>query len=288
MICCPKCETIYFSDNLFCPDCRFSPSEIEGFRAWAPELTRASAGFKAEFFSDLAALEATNFWFRSRNALIIWALKKYCKNFQSLMEIGCGTGFVLSGIAHEFPHARLTGTEIFVAGLSWASRRLKSAQFMQMDARRIPYAEEFDVVGAFDVLEHIAEDEKVLAEIYKATKAGGLLLLTVPQHPALWSAADDYACHVRRYVSSDIHEKVKSSGFEIVRSTSFVSLLLPLMFISRRSRKNMKAFDPLEEFQINPAINRMLETVLRIERAVIKAGVSLPAGGSRLIVARKK
>ena len=50
-----------------------------------------------------------------------------------------------------------------------------------MDARCIPYEEEFDVVGAFDVLEHIPEDDVVLAQMYRAAKPGSGLLLTVPR-----------------------------------------------------------------------------------------------------------
>jgi 2-polyprenyl-3-methyl-5-hydroxy-6-metoxy-1,4-benzoquinol methylase len=42
-----------------------------------------------------------------------------------------------------------------------------------MDARNIPFAEEFDIIGAFDVLEHIEQDTDVLAKMYQATQNGG-------------------------------------------------------------------------------------------------------------------
>jgi SAM-dependent methyltransferase len=158
---------------------------------------------------------------------------------------------------------------------------------MQMDARRIPYADEFDVIGAFDVLEHIAEDETVLAQLHRALKPGGGLLITVPQHPRLWSSADQFACHVRRYTASEIHSKVEQAGFEIVRSTSFVSLLLPAMLASRRRGRDSGGFDPRDEFRIGRAANRALEEIMRIERLLIRMGVSFPVGGSRLIVTRR-
>jgi SAM-dependent methyltransferase len=256
--------------------------------AWAPGFVSTPGGFKAEYFAHLAEVEADHFWFRARNDLIVWGLREYFPNLETFMEIGCGTGFVLSGIASAFPSAALVGSEAFIEGLGFAASRVKNARFIQMDGRKIPYEEEFDVIGAFDVLEHIEEDEAVLAEAFRATKPGGGLLLTVPQHPWLWSATDEYACHVRRYSPAEIHAKVRRAGFEIVRSTSFVSLLLPAILISRRRRQNLKAFNPLDEFRISVALNRALEAVLRLEHGLIRVGVSLPVGSSRFIVARKR
>ena len=89
------------------------------------------------------------------------------------------------------------------------------------------YAAEFDAIGAFDVLEHIVDDEMVLRETNKALKSGGGLLLTVPQHQFLWSAADESARHVRRYSSRDLREKVERAGFKVIRMTSFVSFCYP-------------------------------------------------------------
>jgi ubiquinone/menaquinone biosynthesis C-methylase UbiE len=287
MIRCPGCTEKYLSNLIFCPECGFCPPEIDGIPAWAPELAFAGGGFKSEYFNTLSELEAENFWFRARNALIIWALKKYAPSFQSFIEIGCGTGFVLSGIASIFQSAKLFGSEIFSNGLEFAARRVQKVQFMQMDARSIPYENEFDAIGAFDVLEHISEDERVLAETYRALKSGGILLLTVPQHRWLWSATDDYACHVRRYTAVELHSKLKQAGFTLLRSTSFVSLLLPMMLLSRRRHQNKKDFDPLKEFRISPVLNRILEVFLRLEHRMIQSGISLPMGGSRLVVASK-
>lgn len=95
---------------------------------------------------EVARLEETNFWFRSRNQLILWVLKHYCDNFSSLFEIDCRTGHVLSDISKQFPHATLQRSDIFIAGLSFAATRLSLAGLIKMDTRNIPY--EFDVIGA--------------------------------------------------------------------------------------------------------------------------------------------
>jgi SAM-dependent methyltransferase len=259
-----------------------------GITLHAPAFAHEGGGFKPTYFAELAKLEATNFWFRARNELILWALRKHQPLARNFLEVGCGTGFVLSGIASGQPKVDLYGSEIFVAGLSHAVERVPNAQFMQMDARRIPFIEAFDAVGAFDVLEHIEEDEEVLAQLHRALKPGGVLLLSVPQHPWLWSASDDHACHVRRYKVQELGGKVRRAGFQIERSTSFVSFLLPAMLLSRmRQTSGPETYDATTEFRISPTLNSLLLGVMRVEQYLIRLGIRLPIGGSRLIVARK-
>ncbi|WP_416049426.1 class I SAM-dependent methyltransferase [Cupriavidus basilensis] len=287
MIACPQCNGLYPSEHQGCPACGFIPETVNGFPAWAAELSRAGGGFKAEYFGQLVRLEEGNFWFRSRNELIIWALRKYFPGLESFLEVGCGTGFVLSGVSRAFPDARVVGSEIFSDGLAFAAARVNRAQFLQMDARRIPYVDEFDLVAAFDVIEHIDEDEVVLENLCRAIRPGGGLLITVPQHQWLWSAADTYACHVRRYSAQDILEKLVRAGFEIIRTTSFMSLLLPAMLFSRQRAGSPEDFDPLAEFEISSTLNWTLKAILSLERQLIRLGVNYPVGGSRLVIARK-
>jgi len=158
-----------------------------------------------------------------------------------------------------------------------------------MDARKIPYQSELDAIGAFDVLEHIQEDEIVLKQIYNALKPGGSVYITVPQHRWLWSVVDEYACHVRRYDANGLHKKVCSAGFEIIKSTSFVSVLLPAMYLSRLLKRNKMdvSIDAMAELRVNPILNKVFEWFLNFELLLIRFGVSLPVGGSRLLVARK-
>jgi SAM-dependent methyltransferase len=286
---CLACDAHYHSTATACPVCGNDQIEVDGFPAYAPDFAHEGGGFKADYFSELARLEGNNFWFRARNQLIIWAIQTYCGGVTSFLEVGCGTGYVLSGIAQTFPQARLMGSEIFTSGLNFAAERLPHVNFVQMDARNIPFFEEFDVIGAFDVVEHIEEDELVLAQLRDALTPHGHVVLTVPQHAWLWSAVDEYACHVRRYTAEDLHLKLEKAGFSIVRTTSFVTMLLPLMLFSRLFQRNIKStsFDPTAELRIAPWLNAILFRLLGSELALIRKGVTLPFGGSRLIVARK-
>jgi SAM-dependent methyltransferase len=286
---CLTCKACYAASIRNCPSCGFAAAIVDGFDSYAPDFAHYGGGFKSCYFSELARLEEGNFWFRSRNQLITWTIENYCPKFLSLLEIGCGTGYVLSGISQRFPRSMLYGSEIFIAGLSFASKRLPSAKFMQMDARKIPFENEFDVIGAFDVLEHIQEDEEVLTQIYAALKPDGLMLLTVPQHAWLWSSMDEYAFHVRRYTSADLHQKIETAGLRVIRSTSFVTTLLPAMMISRLLQKKVpdEQFEATAELKIAPWLNSLFTHLLSAELAFIEKGFNFPVGGSRLVVARK-
>lgn len=285
---CSACGNQFNSLEWSCPDCSHTPKRLEGYLAFAPLLASANDGFEAKAFTKLSTLEAKNFWFVSRNRLIIWALQRYFPQVKNFLEIGCGTGFVLSGIEQACPQLTLYGSEIFTAGLGFAAQRLSRTELFQMDARQIPFENEFNVVGAFDVLEHIKEDTTVLSQMYRVTTNGGGIILTVPQHPWLWSQADDHAHHVRRYRAQELKMKVECAGFKVVRMTSFVSLLLPLMLLSRLQQRRLKSdYDGAAELRINGWMNAILGNILNLERMMIQLGISFPGGGSLLLIAKK-
>jgi SAM-dependent methyltransferase len=284
---CFACEDRFESDEWTCPSCGYRPAVRNEIFQFAEDPASAQAGFKPEYFARLAAIEPGHFWFRARNALIQWALGKYFPNAESFFEIGCGTGYVLAGIRENFPPIGLVGSDIFVDGLAFAKARLPGVEFYQMDARSIPFEREFDVVGAFDVLEHLVEDNKALAQMFNATRPGGGLLVTVPQQRYLWSASDEHAMHQRRYGSAELRQKVQAAGFQIERITSFNSLLFPLMVLSRMQQKRDQEFQPWRELEISPTLNRILESILKLERLLIEKGISFPVGGSLLLIGRR-
>ena len=219
---CLHCGNIHEAIERECPKCRFAPQMDDGFPSYATTGCQGGKLFPIGSFALLAKREAGSFWFRARNELIIWALGNFFSTCRLFLEIGCGTGFVLSGIEKAYPEMTLLGSEMFSEGLAFAASQVRRAELVRMDARSIPFVDHFDVIGAFDVLEHIEEDEIVLAQIRRALKPGGGLLLTVPQHPWLWSWTDDYSYHVRRYTAESLHAKLSRAGFDILLSTSFI------------------------------------------------------------------
>jgi len=287
---CPRCSAAISGDRWQCPACDWQPAHRSGFATLAPELAEAGGGFDPAAFAVLSALEDRNFWFRARNRLILWALKRWQPGTQRHLEVGCGTGYVLAAVSRAFPQARVTGTEVFVAGLPYAAARVGDGELLQMDARQIPYADEFDTIGAFDVIEHIEEDERVLSQIARALRAGGVLLLTVPQHRWLWSTQDELARHVRRYTARELREKVTRTGLQVEFETSFVSLLLPLMALSRLRRRGRVEVGLAGSDELDPPrwLGSALETIMNFELRLISLGFRFPAGGSRMLIARKR
>jgi SAM-dependent methyltransferase len=283
---CFSCENRFESEGWRCPQCGHEPPR-DTFYLFAPEEAESNDGFEVESFDHLARLEPTSFWFRSRNRLIVQLLEKHFPDAKSLLEIGCGTGYVLTGIRSAIPAMRVAGSELYTAGLRFASKRLPEVALYQMDCRRIPFDGEFDVVCAFDVLEHVEEDEVALRQMHAATRPGGGIMVSVPQHRWLWSAGDDYAHHKRRYRRSELTSRIEAAGFTVERVTSFVSLLLPVMMLSRSRQQDASKYDPQGEYRAPRIVDRAMELTTEGERRLIGLGASLPAGGSLVVVGRK-
>lgn len=222
--------------------------------------------------------------FTIRSTLLPW-LKSKPEIFGFVEEIGCSTGYVLSGMRQAFPEVALSGSEVSCVDLKFAENaRVERRCFKSM---RAPFRFETRI-GSFDVLEHINEDEQVLREMWAAVRIGGGIIVTVPQHTFLWSKVDEVAGHVRRYRARDMVEKISRTGFKVVRATSFVSLLLPPMMVSRLRQRKARSRVAQEEFALGRFANSILERILDMERGLIRLGVSFPVGGSLLVVAVKQ
>ena len=277
-----------------CQSCGGRLTGERGLIRLAPHLDGTETGFDPGGFERLAAIEAGHFWFESRNELITWLVKRHLPAPARILEIGCGTGFVLGALRRSAPEARIAGSELHANGLAVARQRHGDhVELIQMDARAIGLRSVLDVACAFDVLEHIPEDEKVIDQMSQALRPGGVLMATVPQHPWLWSEADEIARHQRRYRMGELPAKLRAAGLEVVYRDSFVSLLLPLMAVSRlmaraRGGAPTQESQPIErEFEVAPWLNSGLRAVQRLEHSLRRAGLRLPIGGSQVVVARK-
>jgi SAM-dependent methyltransferase len=271
-----------------CATCGQEVAQGQGIPMFAPELADTVSGMDPAGFDMLAKVEDEHFWFVARNELIVGLANKFFPGANRYLEVGCGNGAVLRAIAASRHWERLAGSELHPAGLLHARERLpRDVEFVQMDARKVPAVNVFDLTGAFDVIEHIADDEAVLRGMRGATQAGGGIIIAVPQHPWMWSRFDDVALHQRRYRRGELEAKLRRNGFEILFSSSFTAVLLPLMIMSRLKGRDKDNSDSIDsEFNLNPYINRVFTAVLRAEVRLALAGFSWPAGGSRVVVGR--
>ena len=183
------------------------------------------------------------------------------------------------------PGLALEGADLSLAALELVARRLPGARLMQMDAADLPFAATYDLVGMFDVLEHIDDDRAVLAGAQRMLVPGGRLILTVPRHPFLWSHLDALVHHRRRYRAADLLAKVRAAGFEVHAVIGYGALLFPVALLARFAYRGARGIEQV--LRLHPLLNTVLDGVERLERMLIGAGVRFPFGDSLMIVAAK-
>lgn len=265
---------------------------VDGIKCYHPNIAESFCGYPSLGFDTTDEVNLDSFWVVSRTRLLRREISRVIGRMSNakVFEIGCGTGTFLHSLSSE-PGIQLLGSEISLRGLRSAKAQCPTVEFIQMDATAIPFVEEFDVIGAFDVIEHIDDDMSVLNGIHRALRPKGGLVLTVPQHEFMWSSIDEFVHHRRRYSREKLLSKVESAGFQIDYVTSFVFVLFPLMLVSRlldRTRKTKPtAADFNKQVRFTPFVNRIFGWFMRIDEFMISHRYSLPWGGTLLVVAKK-
>jgi 2-polyprenyl-3-methyl-5-hydroxy-6-metoxy-1,4-benzoquinol methylase len=237
-------------------------------------------------------IEDDSFWFKHRLNCIIEAVKKFCPHHQ-FFDIGGGNGFVAKGLEDNGIQTVLL--EPGAQGCQNAKKRkLKNIICATLENAAIK-SNSIPAVGLFDVVEHIEHDTDFLKAVYNLLEAEGYIFITVPAYKSLWSKEDDDAGHYRRYTTKELEDKLKQVGFEIAYSTYIFSLLpLPVfLFRSLPSKLGLNKNSADLEKQRNEhkannnLVNKMLDKVWNFEIDQIKAGKTIPFGGSCLVVAKK-
>lgn len=265
---------------------------VDGIKCFSPEVAAAYDDYPDSGF-DLTDKEGeSSFWVSSRNRLFKRIVYDHLlpTGKTKFLEIGCGTGGFIQQIV-ENEKLAITGSEIYLKGLFYAKKNLPDVEFIQFDVAQGDIGEKFDVIVAFDVIEHIENDVAAIGNINKMLSEGGCLILTVPQHMFLWSNLDEIVKHKRRYSRQDLLVKLRENGFDISFCTSFLSVLFPLMLISRMfdKKSNPSQSDRVElekRVKFSPALNWLFDRFMRIDEALIRLGVSLPFGGTLVVVAK--
>ncbi len=212
-----------------------------------------------------------------------------------VLELGCGTGNVLRVLEHICRGATVIGMDLFGEGLRFARQRT-SCPLIAADVHHPPFIVPFDLVCAFDVLEHLQDDLEVLKAVRKLLRSEGTLALTVPAHPSLWSYFDVASRHCRRYRPKELKRKLAAAGFDTLYLTQFMAALFPLTWLKRRlgSTPSGKSTEmhpdtcrnlALAELRIVPVLNLLLTAFLALEAPWLARGFRLPLGTSLLAIA---
>ncbi len=130
----------------------------------------------------------------------------------------------------------------------------------------------------------------MLLRVKRALVPGGLLFLTVPQYPSLWSPQDTLSGHKRRYTRAELEEKIRVGAFEIVYCGSLFCAIFPLYLLSRWQKQRLTSQEAekqaLSEFQLSRRWNALLTWLCQFDLWAIRLGWRLPFGSSLALVAR--
>lgn len=267
---------------------------VDGIKCFSPEVANAYADYPDGGFDLTDKNAESSFWVRSRNRLFKRIVYDHLlpTGKTKFLEIGCGTGDFIQHIV-ENENLVITGSEIYLKGLQYAKKNLPNVDFIQFDVSQGGVGEEFDLIVAFDVIEHIENDVAAISNINKMLDKGGRVIITVPQHMFLWSNLDEIVKHKRRYSRRELVAKLQENGFDISYCTSFLFVLFPLMLISRmfdkgrdQSQSDEVALEKRVKF--SNALNGAFDFFMRIDEALIRLGISLPFGGTLVVVAKKR
>jgi SAM-dependent methyltransferase len=261
--------------------------------------TRSSTGareaYDPSFFENLAAAEDRHFWFRARNRVIEALAAQLTAGFAPgyrVLEVGCGTGSALRALERACPGGSVLGMDLFGEGLRHARRR--GGRLVQADLHHPPFAARFDLVGLFDVVEHLADDVRVLRDLAELLAPGGALLLTVPASRRLWSSWDETVRHRRRYEPAELGARLREAGYRVEYLTPYMSAIFPLVWARRKLGRGGRSGCDADshalaegEFRVVPGLNALLGLCLAPEARRIARRRTLPFGTSLVAVARK-
>jgi len=236
-------------------------------------------------YDHMAQLDQRHWWYRGRRRVLAELLRRTVTlpKRAKILELGCGTGHNLAMLSQ---FGVVDALELDEEARNIAEKRLGH----RVMSAPLPEIQEvadgaYDLIGAFDVIEHIDDDQAALASIASKLKHGGTLVLTVPAHPWLWSAHDTVNHHKRRYSKRALKQLIDRSPLKLEKIGYFNSLLFPLAVAKRVASKLSGSKDASIGLP-SPPVNSALERAFAAERHLI-GRVGLPPGLSLFAVAKQ-
>jgi SAM-dependent methyltransferase len=233
------------------------------------------------------ASDASHFWFRWRLAALRRALADAgvpTDRPLEVLDVGCGSG-VLAGQLEAHTAWTVDATDLNLAALERCRPRRGRTFYYDVTEERPELLGRYGAAVLFDVLEHLPDPRGMVRAVLRHLAPGGLLLVNVPALPALMSAYDRAAGHLRRYTTASLSGELHGLGLEprILRywGLSLVPVLsLRKLLLARGGPRTIdRGFRPPW-----PGVNAAFTGLMRLETAVLRTP---PLGSSVLYVGRK-
>ena len=242
---------------------------------------------KEHTYPIMFRIEQSHWWYTGRRKILANFVADICSRVTDrrprILDVGCGTGANLLMLSQ---YGDAEGVDISNDALAFCRER--GLDQVKLGAgEQLPYDDgTFDLVTAFDVVEHMDDDLAGLREMRRVLRPGGRVLLFVPAFMFLWGVQDDVSNHRRRYRMPELTRVLEQAGFEIERTTyANITFFLPILLVRQLMR--VTGIKAESENNINvPALNGLLGRLLGAESWILKR-MNIPFGVSGLCVARK-
>lgn len=236
----------------------------------------------------LYAVEQSHWWYIGRRRILTQFVEQICRQVTDrparILDVGCGTGANLLMLSN---YGEAEGVDVSEDALEFC--RARGLDKVKLGAaEELPYEDgTFDLVTAFDVVEHMDDDLAGLKEMRRVLRPGGRVLLFVPTFMFLWGLQDDVSHHRRRYRLPELRRVLEQAGFEVERSTyANITFFAPILLVRKLMRLTGIKTDTENTINVS-ALNGVFGKILGAESTVLRY-MNLPFGVSGLVVARAK
>ncbi len=237
----------------------------------------------AEAYGKMFEIEESLWWYQGRRKICFGLLDEHLKKRHDLdiLDVGCGTGYNLTLLSR---YGRAQGVDMSPEALEFCRRRGVD-QVTLHDADRLPFEDHsFDLLTAFDVIEHIEDDEGALLEFKRVLRPGGQLLIYTPALPWLYNEHDRIVHHKRRYRRAELEQKLQAAGYQIDHLSYVNGLVLPLVLLARGLAK-LRPGESHQEMELpHPLVNSLITRLCYMESPLVH-GDLLPIGMTLVAVA---
>lgn len=242
-----------------------------------------------EYYPWYYRIEREHWWFQVRNEILKNLVRDFSgKQSLKILNVGVATGYTTE-MLQEF--GDLTSVEYDKDCYDYLQSFLPG-KIVNASITELPFSDnEFDIVCAFDVLEHVQEDREAVRELNRVCKKNGTIIVSVPAYRFLWSEHDIINHHVTRYTEKELlnlfsrNKIVYSSYFNffLFIPIALVRVVKTLMFGKPKvelAKSDFKSVEPT-------IISRILKFIFSCEKLFINRRISLPFGVSIILVAAK-
>ncbi|MCC6847153.1 MAG: class I SAM-dependent methyltransferase [Deltaproteobacteria bacterium] len=235
-----------------------------------------------DFYAEYSQIEDTHWWFRGRREIFTRLLAPLGVKPLRMLDIGFGTGAMLRFLE---PYGSVIGMDMSVEAIRFARTRVACPMFLG-SITHVPIASAaFDLVTAFDIVEHVEDDRAAFVELARVCRPGGHVLVTVPAFQFLWGNQDVVSHHRRRYTRAELGARMRSAGLAPRRLSYFNAILFPVVAAVRVARR-LRGEPPSDEVKsdftmtkpgpVNDALARVFGAEGRwLARWRLPVGVSL-------------